>query len=72
MTDNVVTLKVRVPPSFREMLIVTAKVNKRSMNQEIINRLEQSFDAHQPTAKEISRLTDQVESLIESVNRLID
>lgn len=43
--DNnaVVTLKVRVTPEFREKIIDAAKENSRSMNAEIVHRLEQSF-----------------------------
>lgn len=41
--SGVVTLKVRVTPEFREKIVETAKANNRSMNQEIIHRLEQSF-----------------------------
>lgn len=42
--NTVVTLKVRVTPEFREKIVATAKENNRSMNQEIVHRLEQSFD----------------------------
>ena len=42
----VVTLKVRVTPEFREKIITTAKENNRSMNQEIVSRLEASFDSN--------------------------
>ena len=41
--SGVVTLKVRVTPEFREKIVDTAKQNNRSMNQEIVSRLEQSF-----------------------------
>ncbi len=41
--SGVVTLKVRVTPEFREKIVVTAKENNRSMNQEIVSRLEGSF-----------------------------
>lgn len=47
MTEDqsaVVTLKVRVTPEFREKIVSTAKANNRSMNQEIVARLEQSFE----------------------------
>lgn len=46
MTEDqsaVVTLKVRVTPEFREKIVSTAKNNNRSMNQEIVARLEESF-----------------------------
>lgn len=41
--SGVVTLKVRVTPEFREKIVETAKTNNRSMNAEIVHRLEQSF-----------------------------
>lgn len=41
--SSVVTLKVRVTPEFREKIVETAKSNNRSMNQEIVSRLEDSF-----------------------------
>lgn len=43
-SNTVVTLKVRVTPEFREKIVETAKSNNRSMNQEIVARLEKSFD----------------------------
>lgn len=43
--SSVVTLKVRVTPEFREKIVETAKANNRSMNQEIVSRLEQSFSS---------------------------
>ncbi len=42
--SSVVTLKVRVSPEFREKIVNTAKQNNRSMNQEIVARLEESFN----------------------------
>lgn len=42
--NKVVTMKVRVTPEFREKLVDTAKENNRSMNAEIVYRLEKSFD----------------------------
>lgn len=47
MSSEVVTLKVRVSPEFREKITNTAKENNRSMNQEIVSRLEQSFSTHE-------------------------
>lgn len=45
--NNIVTLKVRVTSEFREKIATTAKENNRSMNAEIIARLEQSFEQNQ-------------------------
>ena len=42
--NNIVTLKVRVTPEFREKIVTTAKENNRSMNAEIVSRLEESFE----------------------------
>ncbi len=42
--NKVVTMKVRVTPEFREKLVTTAKENNRSMNAEIVDRLEKSFE----------------------------
>lgn len=42
--NNIVTLKVRVTAEFREKIAATAKENNRSMNAEIVGRLEKSFD----------------------------
>lgn len=41
--SNIVTLKVRVTPEFREKIITSAKENNRSMNAEIVHRLEESY-----------------------------
>lgn len=48
--SSVVTLKVRVSPEFREKIVNTAKQNNRSMNQEIVARLEESFEHNVPSA----------------------
>ncbi|WP_266126069.1 Arc family DNA-binding protein [Acinetobacter bereziniae] len=45
--NKVVTMKVRVTPDFREKLVTTAKENNRSMNAEIVDRLEKSFENNQ-------------------------
>lgn len=50
--NNIVTLKVRVTAEFREKIATTAKENNRSMNAEIVARLEQSFE--QPPSAELS------------------
>lgn len=55
--SNVVTLKVRVTPEFREKISETAKSNNRSMNQEIVSRLEQSFNEVEHSFKIISKET---------------
>ncbi|OTG70558.1 transcriptional regulator [Acinetobacter sp. ANC 4218] len=46
--NNIVTLKVRVNSEFREKIVATAKENNRSMNAEIVARLEKSFEDEKP------------------------
>ena len=62
--NSVVTLKVRVTPQFREKIIETAKANSRSMNAEIVSRLEQSFDHtpinNQDLAETIKQLNERI------------
>ncbi|ENW81270.1 hypothetical protein F909_02561 [Acinetobacter sp. ANC 3929] len=52
--NKVVTLKVRVSPEFREKLVDTAKENNRSMNAEIVDRLEKSFDLSNKKLEDLS------------------
>lgn len=80
--SSVVTLKVRVTPEFREKIVNTAKENNRSMNQEIVARLERSFlsDSEDITLKniiksfgEITNETSRLQSeLIEIINEQKD
>lgn len=66
--STVVTLKVRVTPEFREKIVSTAKQNNRSMNQEIVARLEQSFA--QSSQGEISELKQQLERMDQTIKTL--
>lgn len=69
--SGVVTLKVRVAPEFREKIVATAKENNRSMNQEIVLRLEQSFAENQQKESTIADLTDQIKHLKMSFDVLV-
>ena len=78
-SNTVVTLKVRVTPEFREKIVETAKFNNRSMNQEIVARLEDSFSsqdnqnlelhltmqAYKDQSKELKELKEMVLRLLE-------
>ncbi len=64
--NSVVTLKVRVSPEFREKIVNTAKANNRSMNQEIVARLEKSFENNIP-----SRLVSEYMQAVEEKNDMI-
>lgn len=62
--NKVVTLKVRVTPEFRELITDTAKANNRSMNAEIVDRLEKSFTQSSDTANELDIFLNVLERLI--------
>lgn len=66
--NNIVTLKVRVTAEFREKIVATAKENNRSMNQEIVARLEQSFE-HQENS-DIAQLKQQIERMDQTIKTL--
>lgn len=63
--SEVVTLKVRVTPSFREQIQQAAKENNRSMNAEIVHRLENSFPSavRVPDPRKVRRLSDLARTL---------
>lgn len=67
--NSVVTLKVRVTPEFREKIVNAAKENSRSMNAEIVYRLEQSF----ATVPQEGALMwkEEAEALVEELNNLL-
>jgi hypothetical protein len=70
-------LKFRIPPDLKPKLEVAARLNKRSVNMEVVARLEESFkaEAQQGTRKDkpantefvinnvVSRLTEVEEAL---------
>ena len=66
--NNIVTLKVRVTAEFREKIATTAKENNRSMNAEIVARLEQSFE-HQENS-DIAQLKQQIERMDQTIKTL--
>lgn len=72
--NKVVTLKVRVTPEFREKIVNTAKENNRSMNAEIVARLEKSFeiDLGDLTADELDQFLNKTEKLTQLQNEKID
>jgi len=47
---------VRLPDEMRDRITVAAKANSRTMNAEIVYRLEESFKAAQPKDEELKRL----------------
>ncbi|WP_347455711.1 Arc family DNA-binding protein [Acinetobacter thermotolerans] len=67
--SGVVTLKVRVSPEFRERIVKSAKANNRSMNQEIVSRLEKSFEGDKPEeqyvdiSKALGMIFDEIQDL---------
>lgn len=72
--NKVVTMKVRVTPEFREKLVTTAKENNRSMNAEIVDRLEKSFniDLGDLTVDEFNQFLNKAEKFTYLQNKKID
>ena len=75
--NTVVTLKVRVSPEFREKIVTTAKENNRSMNQEIVGRLEQSFNSTNNNEvhdlkKEMERMNETIKILSSTLSSLVE
>ena len=74
---SVVTLKVRVSPEFREKIVETAKANNRSMNQEIVARLEKSFENNIPSTlvseymQAVEEKNDMIKKQLEISNLLV-
>ncbi|PKF33546.1 DNA-binding protein [Acinetobacter proteolyticus] len=64
--NKVVTMKVRVTPEFREQLVTTAKGNNRSMNAEIVDRLEKSFEQPITSEHEVNDLRELLKQSIEN------
>mgnify|MGYP000848357405 CR=1 FL=1 len=65
-SEEVVTLKVRMTPEFRKQIIQSAKDNKRSMNTEIVHRLEQSYESDDAQRK----VPETLETILEEIRAL--
>lgn len=59
--------QVRMPNGLRDRLRDAAEANKRSMNAEIIARLEESFAAPAPASVDTKRLQTLIDTLLEAV-----
>lgn len=68
--NNIVTLKVRVTAEFREKIATTAKENNRSMNAEIVARLEQSFERVDQDEFDKGFVLQIIESQQDQINQL--
>lgn len=68
-SNTVVTLKVRVTPEFREKIVDAAKENSRSMNAEIVHRLEQSFSS--VSQDEAMMWKEEAEALISELKNMV-
>lgn len=65
--NNIVTLKVRVTAEFREKIATTAKENNRSMNAEIVARLEESFRVKQGNYLNDDAVNDLLEAFTKKI-----
>lgn len=59
--------KLRWNEELRDKVMVSAKENNRSINQEIISRLEQSFTDKNIAEEEVVALTSQVRQLLNRI-----
>jgi ubiquinone biosynthesis protein UbiJ len=73
--DKPVQILLRFPSGLRRWLAETAEENGRSINAEVISRLEASkakSDAFQQLQDEVQQLEGKVENLEERMNRRMD
>ena len=68
--SSVVTLKVRVTPEFREKIIASAKKYNRSMNAEIVHRLEESYFNQEHGEDKFLLLGDDAEQIKNDLKQL--
>ena len=59
--------KLRMPPELKEKLFSSAKDMNRSLNAEIVARLEQSFTDKNIAEEEVVALTSQVRQLLNRI-----
>ncbi|WP_335984452.1 Arc family DNA-binding protein [Acinetobacter haemolyticus] len=64
--SQVITVKLRVSPELKQKIAISAKAYNRSMNADMVARLEQSFD----NESEYSPLRLSDEELAEKLNRI--
>ena len=58
-----IAYNLRLPPELKEKIQESAKQLNRSMNADIVARLEQSFEVNQQQESTITDLTDQIKHL---------
>ena len=63
MKTTLPDFKVRLPQSLKDQIEEAARQTNRSMNGEIVHRLEMSFATATPLEEEIRRLAKQVDAL---------
>lgn len=60
--------KLRMPPELKEKLFESAKNHTRSLNAEIVHRLEQSFENQENS--DIAQLKQQIERMDQTIKTL--
>ena len=70
MSDNPkhVTVRLRVPPELRDKIAASSEQYNRSMNADMVARLEQSFE-HQENS-DIAQLKQQIERMDQTIKTL--
>lgn len=72
MSDNPkhVTVRLRVPPELRDKIASSAEQYNRSMNADMVSRLEQSFEQIQSQENELSDLKNQMQRMNQTIEIL--
>lgn len=64
--------KLRMPPELKEKLFESAKDMNRSLNSEIVARLEQSFENVQSQESEINELRKEIKNMNMTIHTLAE
>lgn len=70
MSDNPkhVTVRLRVPPELRDKIAASSEQYNRSMNADMVARLEQSFENQENS--DIAQLKQQIERMDQTIKTL--
>lgn len=63
-------MKLRLPADVRDRIKLAAEQNNRSLNAEILARLEDSFDGNQQLWDSVNRIADMMEGMGKQMEKL--
>lgn len=70
-TREIAPFGVRMPPDLKTRLEAAAKINVRSLNAELVARLEQSLAAPRPTAPGVKENSREYQAFSESERKML-